>query len=536
MKQQQNNPAAPEDQAKTGPRLREILGVLRRSGLLTRPTPKKLRTAIEELGPTFIKFGQILSMRADILPQSYCDELTRLRTEVRPLPFEDIRQVIEEEYGSPLQRVFAQVDREPVGSASIAQVHRAALPDGTPVVIKVQRPGIRETMARDVVLMKRVLRLLSRVGRLGDTLDFSMVLDEMWTAAQQEMDFLLEAEHMETFSKLNAGVRYVTCPRVEHRLTTSRLLVMEAVDGVRIDCLSELKAAGYDPAEIGEKLAENYVKQVLDDAFFHADPHPGNLWVRAGKIVWLDFGMMGRLSARDRDLLRRAIRAMAAEEIDELKTVVLTLGVVRGKINHHRLYTDLDDFVTRYGSMDLGSLDMGVLVQELLQIAQGNNIALPAGISMLARGMVTIEGVLTACCPEVSLMQIISRHILADQTAGLDAEKEFRQALKGLHGFFGRGVELPARLHDLLKMTAKGQAKLNVELTGSEEPLDRLDRMINRLALGLVTAALLLGSCLMATMEAGPRLWGLPLPAAVGFLLSLLAGAALWRAGRKKRK
>ena len=174
--------------------------------------------------------------------------------------------------------------------------------------------------------------------------------------------------------------------------------------------------------------------------------------------------------------------------------------MVRGKINHHRLYTDLDDFVTRYGSMDLGSLDMGVLVQELLQIAQGNNIALPAGISMLARGMVTIEGVLTACCPEVSLMQIISRHILADQTAGLDAEKESRQALKGLHGFFGRGVELPARLHDLLKMTAKGQAKLNVELTGSEEPLDRLDRMINRLALGLVTAALLLGSCLMATI------------------------------------
>ncbi|MCI8553587.1 MAG: AarF/ABC1/UbiB kinase family protein [Clostridiales bacterium] len=517
-------------------RLREIAGVLRRRGLLTHPSPEKLRLAMEELGPTFVKLGQLLSMRADILPQSYCEELSRLRTEAAPLPFEQVRQVMSEEYGAPPERVFSRIDQEPIGSASIAQVHRAALPDGAPVVVKVQRPGIRETMAQDIALLKRALRLLSHTKRLGAAMDFSQILDEMWAAALQEMDFLQEAENMETFAALNAGIPYVACPRVEHALTTSRLLVMEAVDGIRIDRLGELRKEGYDPAKIGERLAENYVHQVLDDAFFHADPHPGNLRVREGKIVWLDFGMMGRLTPRDQALLRRAIRAMAMEDIDELKTVVLTLGVVRGRVNHHRLYTDLDDFVSRYGSMELGSLDLGQLVQELLEIAQCNSISLPPGISMLARGMLTIEGVLTACCPEVSLMQIISRHILAERP-DIDAlGQELRRTAKNLYALFHQGTELPVRLHDLMKMTAKGHTKLNIELTGSEEPLDRLDRMTSRLTLGVVTAALLLGSCLLAAFPSGPRLWNLPVTALAGFLFSLLAGAALWHSARRRRK
>lgn len=532
-------PANKKDQKEQNPsvtRLKEMIGVLRRHDVMHGVTPEKLRLILEDMGPTYVKLGQIMSMRSDILPQPYCEELTRLRADVKPMPFRQVQQVLKEEYGAPMLSIFSSVESKPLGSASIAQVHAATLKDKRKVVIKVQRPGIRETMAQDITLMRKAVRLLKMVSGTGDTLDFAAIIDEMWLVAQQEMNFLLEADHIREFSELNAGVEYIACPVVDQSLTTSRVLVMEYVEGIRIDHLEALKKEGYDIREIGEKLAENYCKQVLDDAFFHADPHPGNIWIRDGKIVWLDLGMMGRLSSRDKHLFRAAIRAVVNNDVYELKNIVLTLGVVKGRINHSRLYTDLDDMLLRYGDLDLGSMDLGQMVMELLELAKNNGIAMPTDVTMLGRGVMTIEGVLAACCPEVSFLKIVSAHLAGEVTEDLDFNRELRHKARAFYNLFSKGIEIPAQLSDVLKMTVKGQTKLNLEITGSEESLGHIDRMINKIIVCIITAALLISSSTICTTDMHPKMLGIPILGALGYFAALILGGWLLFGILKRKK
>ncbi|MCI9272573.1 MAG: AarF/ABC1/UbiB kinase family protein [Clostridiales bacterium] len=517
-------------------RLKEMLGVLRRYDVMHGVSPEKLRLILEDMGPTYVKLGQIMSMRSDILPQDYCDQLARLRADVKPMPFSQVQKVVEQEYGASIQGIFSSVDPEPLGAASIAQVHAAVLKDKRRVVIKVQRPGIRETMAQDINLMRKAVRILKAVSGAGDTLDFAAIIDEMWQVAQQEMNFLLEADHIEEFSRRNETVEYVACPQVDSSLTTSRVLVMEYVDGVQVDDVDELKKRGYDVREIGAKLAENYCKQVLDDAFFHADPHPGNIWIREGKIVWLDLGMMGRLTRRDKHLFRAAIRAVVNNDVYELKNIVLTLGVVRGRVNHARLYTDLDDMLLKYGDLDLGSINLGQMVQELLELAKNHGIGMPAGVTMLGRGVMTIEGVLAACCPDISFLKIVSAHLAGEAVSDFDLSKELRHKARALYNLFSKGIEIPAHLDDVLKMTVKGQTKLNLELTGSEEPLGNIDRMVNKIIVCIITAALLISSSTICTTDMSPKMLGIPILGALGYLAALfLGGWLLFHVLRRKK-
>ncbi|MCR5560019.1 MAG: AarF/ABC1/UbiB kinase family protein, partial [Schwartzia sp.] len=294
-------------------RFREMIDVLRRRDLLHGITPEKIRQILEDLGPTFVKFGQIMSMRPDFLPQEYCDELAKLQMSVKPLPFETIKEIVENEYHCRWPQIFSSISEEALGSASIAQVHRAVLKSGERVVLKVQRPGIYDIMSQDIVLLKRAAKLLQVAGG-KELIDFSLVLDEMWMIAKQEMDFLMEAGHLEEFRQMNSSEKNVECPKVYHNLTTARILVMEYIDGIRIDDMEKLREKGFDMDQLGRRLGENYVKQMVEDGYFHADPHPGNIWIRNGKIVWLDLGMMGRLSTQDRAALRKAVFALANQD------------------------------------------------------------------------------------------------------------------------------------------------------------------------------------------------------------------------------
>ena len=524
------------DEAKDagGGRLREILGILAKHKVVLGMTPEKLRAIVEDMGPTFVKLGQIMSMRRDMLPAAYCAELGKLRAQVRPMPFDQVRQVIEEEYRTRLGRVFASVEEEPLGSASIAQVHAATLLDGKRVVIKVQRPGIREVMARDIALLHRASRFLRIAGNTGDVLDFDMVLDEMWAAAQQEMDFLIEAENAEEFYEKNRDVRYVSCPKVERKHTTSRVLVMEYVDGAGIIDLDTLRSTGYDLHEVGEKLAASYVKQVIDDGFFHADPHPGNIRVRGGQLVFIDMGMMGRLSDRDRKLLRQAVEAVAAHDVETLSTVLLTLGVTRGRVNHAKLYEDIDDFLTRYGSMELGNMDLAVIFEELMGLAKTHQISLPKGISMLGRGVLTLEGVLSTVSPEINLVEIMANQMSSEILGTVDWQKETVDGIRAVLRSGRRAADVPAQLSDLLRATIKGQTKLNFEVTGSEQPLGQIDRMVNKLIACILAAALLVGSCLICTTDMTPRVLDIPVLGLLGFLAALILGGWILISSRKK--
>ena len=511
-----------------GKRLREILGILGRHKLTQGMTPEKLRATVEDLGPTFVKFGQIMSMRRDMLPAEYCEELAKLRTEVRPLAFAEVREVVEAEYGVPAGEVFASFEEKPIGSASIAQAHAAVLKEGRRVVVKVQRPGIREKMAQDVALLHRAASLLN-LTEMGDVVDLNMVLDEMWSVAQQEMDFLLEARNAEEFRARNRDVAFVGCPRIEHRYTTAKILVMEYVDGIQIDDVDVLRREEYDLREVGVKLADNYVKQVVEDGFFHADPHPGNIRIRGGKIVWIDLGMMGRLTARDQALFRDGVKAIVSGDVEKLKSVVLAIGIHSGRIDHARLYGDIDDFLSKYGKMDLGSMNLGQIIEELVNLAREHRISLPKGVSMLSRGVVTLEGVLADICPGVNLLEILAGRMAGEIQGEFDWQQELKGGARRLYESGRKAAGIPAQTADLLRMALKGQAKLNLEVIGSEQPLASLDRMVNRLVKCVLCAAMLLGSCLLCTTDMQPKLLDIPLVGLLGFAAALLMGIwVLW--------
>jgi len=501
-------------------RLKEIIMVLLRHDLIRGITPEKLRFILEDLGPTFVKIGQIISMRMDILPAQYCRELSKLRMQVTPFPFTEIQKVLAEEYGQKPEQIFSRIEENPLGAASIAQAHRAILKDGRQVVIKVQRPGIREIMARDMLLLHRASRIL-KIAPHANVVDFDMVLDELWGVAQQEMDFLLEAEQAEEFFAFNKDVIYITCPFIEHRYTTSRVLAMEYIDGFVIDDTKSLLANGYDLVEIGTKLANNYVKQILDDAFFHADPHPGNIKIRDGKIVWIDFGMMGKLSQHNKCLFREAIQAVADNNILELKNIILTFGIHTGQIDHSRLTGDIDDLMTRYASMDLGQINMGRFLEEVLLIANHHNIHMPQGITLLSKGLITIEGVVSTLSPSISVMDVIKNHLQRELLEDFDLVNELRESGKSLYDSGKKAIFIPAQISDILKMTIKGQTKFIWELTGTEKPLKILNKMVNRLVTCIIIAAILIGSSLICTTGMQPIILGIPALGFLGFILAL---------------
>ena len=474
-------------------------------------------------------------MRPDFLPQEYCDELMKLQTDAKPLPFSTIVEVIEKEYNRRYNQVFSDIDEKASGSASIAQVHRATLITGEKVVVKVQRPGIYDIMSQDIVLLKRAATLLKVISRSQDIVDFNMVLDEMWAIAKQEMDFLIESEHIEEFRHLNRDVDYISCPEVYRQLTTPRILVMEYIDGIPIDDFKGLKAKGYDLTTLGRRLGENYVKQIIEGGYFHADPHPGNIWIRNGRIVWLDLGMMGRLSNRDRTAIRKAVLALANHDTFEMKTAVLALGLPRGKINHTLLYQDIDTLMAQYGNLDFRSLKMGVLTHQIMNILRVHHIGFPQGLSMFARGVLTIEGVMRLCCPEVSFVEIFARSWEVDFTRNIEWREELRKARREAYLLLRKSIQLPEQISDIIRMTMSGQTKVNLDVTGSEEPLRQLDKMINKVVLTVLCAALLMGSSTICTTNMTPKIMEIPLLGVLGYMAAfILTLKLIWDINRSR--
>ncbi len=508
-------------------RLKEMIAVLRKRDVVRGLTPGKLRLILEDLGPTFVKLGQVMSMRPDFLPPEYCEELMKLQSDAKPLPFPVILKTIEKEYNQRWTKVFRSIDEHASGSASIAQVHRAVLVSGEEVVIKVQRPGVYEVMSQDIVLLKRAASLVKVVSRSQDVVDFNMVLDEMWSITKQELDFLMEADHIEEFEHLNQDIDYVTCPNIYRNLSTPHLLVMEYIDGIPIDHIDELEKAGYDVTALGRKLGENYVKQIIEDGYFHADPHPGNIWIRNGKIVWLDLGMVGRLSSRDRMAIRKAIFALANHDTFEMKAAVLSLGVVHGRINHAALYQDVDALMAQYSSLDFSSLQMGTLSHQIMNVLRVHHIACPQGLSMFARGVMTIEGVMRLCCPKVSFVEIFAKSMSVDFKKNFSWKDEVNKAKREGYLMMRKSVKLPEQISDVMKMLMSGQTKVNLDVTGSEEPLKRMDRMINKVVIAVLCAALLLGSSTICTTNMTPKIMEIPLLGFLGYSIAFVLSIRL---------
>ena len=506
-------------------RLGEIIAAIRKHKLTKGLTPVKIRELCEDLGPTFVKFGQILSMRSDMLPEAYCKELSKLRTDVKPMPFTEVTGLIRRELAVKGldEESFAAIDEKPLGSASIAQVHRAQLKSGEKVVIKIQRPNIKEIMADDIALMRKASGILKLTSGMGDVLDFPTVLDELWRTSQEEMNFVKEAAHLETFYANQESIAYASCPKVCSDFTTNGMLVMEYIGGIRIDDITALTENGYDVDEIALKTAENYCKQILEDGFFHADPHPGNIWISGGKIYWLDLGMIGHLSAHYRRVLKNAITAILQNDIYSLKNAVLLFGEPKEKINHAVLYTDIDDIVGRYMSMGIGSMNLGQLTEDLLSMLKKHNIAISSEITMLARSMVTIQGTLTLCSPDINLVQILSNHMTGILYKEFDLKKELGRTLLNLYSSAVKSTEIPSQFSDLLKIAKNGQFKINTERSDGDDQKKILHKISKKITLAFLAAAFVIASAIFSLSSVRPLIFSLPWPSFLFMVLGILS-------------
>ena len=504
------------------PRLREITAVLRRHQITRGVTPEKLRAILEELGPTYVKLGQIMSLHSDVLPQRYCDELMKLTSEVTPMSFEEVEEVINRSYREDWRHIFASIEKETLGSASIAQVHRAKLLDGRDVIVKVERKGIYDIMARDIGLLKRAVGLLPPVGGLKNVVDLEMVLDELWSTAQEEMDFLKEAANMEEFTRNNQNIRYIRCPKLYHEYTTSRVLVMEYIGGCPVDDKETLLKEGYDLGEIGRKLVNNYVKQVMEDGFFHADPHPGNVKVMDGKIVWIDMGMMGRLTNRDRKLMAQAVRAIAVGDIALLESTILDLGDVQGKIDSGKLYGELRDLMDRYGNASMGSIDAVEFFKDTMEIMKDNSIRLPHGMTMLVRGLTQMQGVLLNISPDINMAEIAAGRLKEEMLQSFDFRKEAGKAGRRIYKAAGRTLDIPPLIKVALEEYLKGQARINMELDATKNFSKLMRRLVRNVVMGLWVMALLISSSIICTTDMKPTLLGIPALGFFGYILAFI--------------
>lgn len=502
-------------------RLKEMTAVLKKYKLTHGLTPEKFRLILQELGPTYIKLGQIMSLHSDILPKEYCEELMKLCSDVEPMPFEQVEAVIDASFGYSWKDVFASIDKKPLGAASIAQVHRATLKTGEQVVVKVQRKGIHEVMSKDMALLHKAVKLVPPISIKG-IVDFDMVLDEMWAVAQEEMNFLLEASNIEEFAGNNRDVAFVATPKLYRKYTTSHVLVMEYIKGFNIDDKEGLLKDGYDLEEIGSKLIDNYIRQVIEDGFFHADPHPGNVKIRDGKIVWIDMGMMGRLSEHDKKELSNAVYGIAMNDIGMIEDAVLAIGDFKGEPDRAKLYKDIKIIMNKYGSLDMGQVDVAEFIQELLEVMKNNRIVMPHGFTMLARGITQIEGVLADIAPGINMVGIASARIKQEMLKNFDLKGGLKKAGKTAYKSAHRMVELPERMAQILEEYQRGQTRINLDMHASDELARLLHRLVRNIVMGLWVMALLISSSIVCTTDMTPKILGIPALGVMGYVFACI--------------
>lgn len=492
-------------------RLSQIMGLVRKHRVYEGVSPIQMRNFLIDLGPSFIKIGQILSLRSEILPQAYCDALADLQMDCDPMSFEDTLATLKGVYGSRFDTIFRTIDPKPLGSASLAQVHKAELVTGDVVAVKVQRPGVRATMAQDIDVMRSIVKHISRFMKDNQMLDLRDVVEELWVTFLEETDFTKEANNLKEFAELNKDVVYIACPEPYLEYCTESVLVMEYMEGTSIRNTEKLQELGYDLDEIGLKVMDNYATQILEHGFFHADPHPGNMFIRDGKIVYLDLGIMGRLSANERLAFGKIIEAVGSQSSSDLKDALISFSVDHdlGAIDHARLLAELDNVLESYSTTDVVDIDIGALLNDIMALTRQCKVTLPASVTAVSRGIVTIEGSLIDCLAHANIIGIIEGHLMRSK----DTQQEFEKRIKNL------ALSLDTSARSLMKaaeysgetfrMLSRGQLKVNMEMLGSTEPLRKLSRIVNRLAMSFVIAGLLVSGSLIISVDM-PRVFGMP--------------------------
>lgn len=515
-------------------RLHEIIGLVRKYKVMDGITPAHFRDMLVDLGPSFVKIGQMLSLRSEILPQAYCDALATLQMDADPLPFKEIEHALEKIYGERFSSIFSSIDPKPLGSASLAQVHKATLSNGDVVAVKVQRPGVRATMAQDIDVMRSVAKRLSRFMKDNQMVDLRDVVEELWSTFLEETDFTKETQNLHEFALLNKDVAYIRCPMPYLEYCSEEVLVMEYIEGTSLRDTDKLVELGYDLEEIGMKALDNYATQILDFGFFHADPHPGNMFIKDGQIIYLDLGIVGRLNPRDRARFGEIIEAVGAKSATRLKDALISFSVdhdSRG-IDHPRFLAELDIILEGYGSCDVADIDIGGLLNDIMLLTKQCKVTLPPSVTAVSRGIVTIEGTLSEYIANSNIVDIINDHVMRKKDPKKELQKLVQDTMISL-GNSGRGLATSAEYAgETLKMLSRGQLKMNMEMLGSDEPIKKVSRIANRLAVSMVIAGLLVSASLMTSLDM-PKIIGVPVLSFIefvsAFILTIMVAIDIYR-------
>lgn len=492
------------------------------------PAHVRARRALEELGPTFIKLGQVLSTRVDLFSSEWIEEFERLQSEAPAVEFEILREQVEADLGGLPAEVFQSFDETPLAAASIAQVHAATLHDGTSVIVKVRKPGIRDVVEADLHLMQRLAEAATehlseaRRYRLPD------LVDQFRRSILAELDLASEARNAErmaaNLARRFGGNASVRVPKMYADWSGERLNVQERIDGIPGREVSALAPAGFDLPLLAREGARVVLSTILEDGFFHADPHPGNLFFLPGnKIVFIDFGMVGYLSERRREQLVGLLHAIVEQDEEGVADVLLELST-SDSIKRDKLVESVSMFLRRNYGIELEHLDLSAVLGDLLGLLRDHELALAPELAQTLKVFVTLEGLGRRLHPDFNLVEesapVVRRAFAAMYSPQALTRRGKRSVMEGMRLL----TQMPRELRETLRALSEASLKVRIELTELEQVADRFDRAASRVTVGLITAALIIGTAIVMTVDGGPQLFGLPMLGALGFLSAGLAG------------
>jgi ubiquinone biosynthesis protein len=500
-------------------------------------TGERLRLVFEELGPTFIKLAQILSSRPDILPPEFIKELSKLQDDVPPFPFVETKVLIETQLGRPLSELFTSVEEKPTAAASLAQVHRVKTLSGDEVAIKVQRPGVEKIIETDIRILRELAGLAERHVPESRYFEPVRLVDGFARTIRHELDFVREGRNIDRFRAHFAGTPTVYIPKVYWDLTSPKVLATEFINGIKISDVQRLEDAGLDPKTIAVNGADLILKEIFELHFFHADPHPGNLFVLDDNVIApVDFGMTGAIDDETAGRMSGIFIAVLEKDVDTLVSLLRTIGVVEELEDYRGFKIEVRDLLERYYGVPLHRLYIGTIIEELMSVIRRYRLRLPPDFAMIAKALLVSEGVGRILYPEFNIIEIARPYARKLLLQRFDPARQLHELSKTAAETFAFFKALPSDMREILFMIRKGKLAIKFEHRGLERLIGELDRSSNRISFAMVIAALIVGSSLIFQTGVGPKLFGYPVLGLGGFLLASILGIwlliSIMRSGR----
>ncbi|MBE3592971.1 MAG: 2-polyprenylphenol 6-hydroxylase [Thermoanaerobacter sp.] len=504
---------------------------------------ERLRLALEELGPTFIKMGQILSTRSDILPKDIIKELEKLQDKAPAFSFDEVKSVIQNEFGENLEEAYAEFEPTPLAAASIAQVHKALLWSGKTVVVKVQRPGIEKIIAQDMRILEDIAKFVDNHTKYGKIYNFTKMVEDFKKRLEEELDFRIEGGNAEKFKKNFLKDKKVKIPSIIWTHTTRRVLTMEYIDGIPLNDFNAIDEAGLDRGTIARNLAKSVLNQILRDGFFHGDPHPGNIMVlEDGTIAFLDFGMVGSLSSERKRQFSKMLLGIVYKNSRMIVESVIDLNAMTLNVNMKKLEKDINNLRDRYVEIPLEKLKVGEVLNGIFDLVFSYNIVIPNEFNMLAKSLITLEGIVEKLDPKISVLEV-AKPIAKQLIPRMFSTQHMKEEIINATMDYGRLIkELPSFLLNFLRKTEEENYAVELKIRDFENLEKRVDKVFNRLstsiillALSIVIAGILIGSGMSA--NAGAEMYKLneiilKIGLAIAFVIVLGLAISIFRSGR----